>query len=207
MTKENENVLEKIQFEELITGLIENSYGCCNNFLNSVTTDGLRANIILLNLAGKMEQAGIGNKHDYQKNKLIRGDKVNWIEESSTNQFEAIYLSKIRRFINHLNKTCFTSINTFECHYSNYEKGSFYKRHVDQFKSENGRKYSTVLYLNQNWQDADEGNLSLYPTIGTMKNISPIDGRLVFFESDEMEHEVHPSTTSDRNSSAGWLKN
>jgi SM-20-related protein len=207
MTKENEAALEQIQFEELISGLIENGYGCCDNFLSQEIIDGLRVNILSLNELGDLKPAGIGKQQDFQKNERIRGDKINWIEEDATLPFEELYLSKIWRFINHLNQTCFTSIKTFECHYSNYPKGRFYKRHLDQFKSENGRKYSTVLYLNKNWKDEDEGNLYLYPITGAQKNIAPEEGRFVFFESDQMEHEVHPSSTRERNSIAGWLKN
>lgn len=198
--------LETNQFEELIQGLLDNNYGSCTDFLLPNTMKGLRGNMTALNSAGEMEYAGIGNKNDFQKDKLIRSDKVNWIEGESTNEYETVYLQKVWRFINHLNKTCFTSIKTFESHYANYEKGSFYKRHVDQFKNENGRKYSIVLYLNQNWKEEDDGNLSLYPSNGEQQNIAPLAGRMVFFKSDEMEHEVHPSSTRERQSIAGWLK-
>ena len=204
-TKDIEN-FETDQFEGLIKGLIDNKYGSCNDFLLPNTMKGLRGNMTSLNSSGEMNYAGIGNKKDFQKDKLIRSDKVNWIEGDSTNEYETVYLQKVWRFINHLNKTCFTSIKTFESHYANYEQGSFYKRHVDQFKNENGRKYSIVLYLNQNWKEEDGGRLSLYPTIGKQKDIAPLAGRMVFFKSDEMEHEVHPSSTRERQSIAGWLK-
>jgi len=39
-----------------------------------------------------------------------------------------------------------------------------------------------------------------------MQILSPIGGRMVFFSSDEMEHEVHPSFTRERISIAGWFK-
>ncbi|MGH1384754.1 2OG-Fe(II) oxygenase [Kordia sp.] len=203
----NEEIKEQNQFEELIQGLIDNQYGCCNDFILPSTATGLRNNIRTLNASGNLKSAGIGNKTDFQNDQLIRSDKVNWIEKFSANQYEKIYLQKIWRFIHHLNKTCFTSIKTFESHYSNYELGSFYKRHLDQFKSEKGRKYSIVLYLNQNWEVKDDGLLSLYPLNSEQKDIAPLEGRMVFFRSNEMEHEVHPSSTRERKSIAGWLKN
>ena len=192
MGMEDVEIQEQNQFEELIQGLIDDDYGCCNDFLLPSTMAGLRTNMTMLDDAGIMKAAGIGNKMDFQKDKLIRGDKVKWIEEQSTNHFEEIYLKKIWKFINHLNKTCFTSISTFESHYANYERGSFYKRHLDQFKNEKGRKYSIVLYLNQDWKAEDDGLLSLYPLNEAQKDITPLEGRMVFFRSDEMEHEVHP---------------
>lgn len=197
---------EQNQFEKLVQGLINDKYGCCNDFLSLSTMAGLRENMIILGSSGKMRTAGIGNKLNFQKNELIRSDKVNWIEAQNVNQFEEVYLGKIGRFIAYLNKTCFTSIKTYESHYSIYEKGSYYKRHLDQFKNEKGRKYSVVLYLNQGWTEADGGMLSLYPLNCKQIKISPIEGRLVFFKSDEMEHEVHSSLTRERKSIAGWLK-
>jgi SM-20-related protein len=63
------------------------------------------------------------------------------------------------------------------------------------------------LYLNQDWQEKDKGNLSIYPSRGIQQDILAIAGRLVFFKSDEMEPEVNPSNTKERNSIACWLKN
>jgi SM-20-related protein len=203
----NEEIKEYNQFEKLIQELIDNEFSCSDDFFQPETIEGLRMNIEHLKASRLMKQAGIGNHNNFQTNILIRGDKVNWIEENSTNPFEEVYLRKIWRFINHMNKTCFTSIKSFESHYASYEIGSCYKRHIDQFKTEKGRKFSMVLYLNQDWKEKDEGALSIYPLKSEQKDILPVGGRIVFFRSDEMEHEVRPSFTRERTSIAGWLKN
>jgi len=204
---ENEAQQEHDQFEELIQGLIDDEYGCCNNFLLPITVTGLRDNIQRLSELGNMKPSGVGNKNDFQEDKSVRGDKINWLEGQSTNPFEMVYLKKMEHFILHLNRTCFTSIQNFESHYSSYEKKRFYKRHLDQFENEKGRKYSIVLYLNKDWTAADGGMLSLYPKEAAQVDISPLGGRMVLFRSDEMEHEVHASSTRNRSSIAGWLKN
>lgn len=207
MELDDEAGLEKDQFEALIQGLIDDKFGCCSDFILPSTALGLLANMATLTAKGEMKAAGIGSQMDYQKNTLVRGDTLHWIDGQSTNAFEMIYLKKIQKFIDYLNKTCFTSITSFESHYANYAQGSSYKRHLDQFKNETGRKYSVVLYLNQDWQEADGGMLSLYPAVGVEKQVSPVGGRMVFFRSDEMEHEVQPSLTRERKSIAGWFKN
>ncbi len=207
MDKDQETNDEKNQFEELIQGLIDNKYGCSSDFVNKNTVTGLRENILRADQSGVLQSAGIGNQKKHIQNSLIRGDKIKWIEEKSVNEFEVIYLKKVGNFISHLNKTCFTSIKSLESHYANYKPKSFYKRHIDQFKNEKGRQFSLVLFLNEDWQTADGGLLSLYPAGGAQQDISPIGGRIVFFRSDEMEHEVHPSFTRERKSIAGWLKN
>lgn len=204
---DEEEILEQNQFEELIQGLIDNKYGCCNDFIKPSSVTGLRDTIQSLIDLGQLKDSGVGNAFDSTKDKAIRGDKINWIQDKSINPFEVVYLKKVGKFIDHLNKTCFTSIKSFESHYSNYEKMSFYKRHLDQFKNEKGRKFSIILYLNQDWTDEDGGMLKLYPEAGEQKEISPIGGRMVFFRSDEMEHEVKASFTRERKSIAGWFKN
>lgn len=202
-----EELQEENQFEGLIQGLIENEYGCCDDFILPGIVSGLSDNIQRLSKSENMISSGFGNKVDFKKDSSVRGDKINWIADESTNPFEMSYLKKVEKFILYLNSTCFTSISTFESHYSSYEKSSFYKRHIDQFKTEKGRKFSIVLYLNEDWKKEDGGLLSLYPKQGEQVDISPLGGRMVLFRSDEMEHEVNPSFTRERNSIAGWLKN
>lgn len=201
-----EEILERSQFEQLIQGLMDDQFGYCNDFLPPSVVEGLRANMANLCSTGSLVAAGIGNKVRLQNNPSIRNDKMHWIDDNSSNVFEDIYLKKVWRFIQYLNTTCYTSIKSFESHYSNYEIGSFYKRHLDQFKNEKGRKYSIVLYLNQDWKEEDRGYLTLYPALGIKRDILPIEGRIVFFQSESMEHEVTPSFTRDRKSIAGWMK-
>ena len=62
------------------------------------------------------------------------------------------------------------------------------------------------MYLNEDWLESDGGQLALYHPDGTQENVLPVSGRAVFFESDKVEHEVHPSFNRYRLSIAGWLK-
>jgi len=206
MEDEMEGNQQEDQFEKLIQGLLENDYACCDDFINEQTVSGLRKKMLELNSSGEMGSAGTGRKLEYQKNNQIRGDTIKWIEKDSKDPFEEVYLRKVEKFVSYLNRTCYTSINDSESHYARYAQKSYYKRHLDQFKNDRGRKFSMVLYLNENWLINDGGMLSLYLGAGKQENISPIGGRMVFFRSDQIEHEVHPSFTRDRMSIAGWLK-
>ena len=194
------------QYEQLIQGLIDSDYGCIDDFINIDQVKGLRDNIKLLTTNGQMHAAGLGKNDNFQKDKRFRGDRIKWLHQPDKDIHEHIFHNKINGFISHLNKTCYTSITNFESHYASYEKNSFYKRHLDQFKNDTSRKFSVILYLNEDWQAEDGGLLSLYPEGKAQLNIAPIGGRLVFFRSNEMEHEVHPSTTRERISIAGWMK-
>ena len=194
------------QFEKLISEVIDRNYGMCDDFLNGNLLDGLRANLLNFHEGGMMHPAGVGRHFDFTKNLEVRGDVIRWIEEDSTDPFERELMDKISHFIRHLNTTCYTQLNQMEFHYAFYESGSFYKRHLDQFKSHRGRKFSLVIYLNEDWGESDGGNLRLYLDGERVENVFPVGGRAVFFRSDELEHEVMPSMERPRISIAGWLK-
>ncbi|NND32930.1 MAG: 2OG-Fe(II) oxygenase [Saprospiraceae bacterium] len=206
MSREVVSGLEQVEFEALIEGLLNRQYGVSDHFLQPPILRGLQQNLFHhLNL-GNMNPAGIGRKFDHKKNTLVRGDLIKWIENDSIDSFERLFLEKISRFISYLNETCYTGLNDLEFHYASYASGSFYKRHLDQFQSDKGRKFSLVLYLNADWKIEDGGHLTLYLDNGEEQNIFPNSGRLVFFRSDATEHEVHASFNRSRISIAGWLK-
>ncbi|HPF98349.1 MAG TPA: 2OG-Fe(II) oxygenase, partial [Mangrovimonas sp.] len=110
----------------------------------------------------------------------------------------------------YLNKTCFLGILQKEFHYALYPKGTFYKRHLDTFQNDDRRKLSFVFYLNdETWKPENGGELVLYLQENTHevpKMVYPMPGRVVIFESQELEHEVKPVLESQRLSITGWLK-
>jgi SM-20-related protein len=206
MSEDMQRIWEEEQFETLIEGIVSRKFGVCDDFLDPVLVEGLRNNLLSSKEAGGMHPAGVGKNFDYQKNTLIRGDVIRWIEPSSADIHEQLFLEKVAHFIAYLNSTCYTNINAFEFHYAYYEQSSFYKRHLDQFHQDRGRKFSLVVYLNENWLRTDGGKLSLYLEGEKEIEVLPISGRAVCFKSDELEHEVHPSLSRPRLSIAGWLK-
>ena len=102
---DSEEIQSQRHFEELIQGLIDNTYGCCNDFLSPETIQGLLHNLQNLSDTGMLQDSGIGNQLNYQRNLQVRGDRINWIDALSKNPFELMYLTKVQQFINHLNKT------------------------------------------------------------------------------------------------------
>lgn len=200
------NELHEQQYERLITGLISHEFGICDNFFSKEIINELRKNLLQNYEEGFMYRAGIGKDVEYTKDKEIRRDVICWLNEKNEDETEQFFVQKMNEFVVHLNKTCYTSINAFEFHYAYYDVGSFYKRHVDQFRNDNGRLFSFVLYLNDDWQFEDGGELMLYTNKETIP-ILPVGGRAVFFKSDEIEHEVKAALTKPRLSLVGWLKN
>ncbi|MBP6590327.1 MAG: 2OG-Fe(II) oxygenase [Chitinophagaceae bacterium] len=192
------------QFDVLIDSFIANKVGIDKNFLSRELSKGLQQNIRQLQEDNGLKTAGIGNDRVKDANQQMRSDKICWLDKNNNNVFEQEFLELAEAFIGHLNSTCFTSINSYEFHYAVYEEGNFYKRHIDQFRSDNQRKFSLINYLNEDWLEEDGGQLYLYQD-ETVQKIQPESKTAVFFKSDEMEHEVALCNRS-RMSITGWLK-
>jgi len=191
-------------FDLLIDSYLDNNIGIDNNFLTEKLCAGLQQHILQLQTDDLMTAAGIGNDEVKDAHQKMRGDKIYWMDKSHDNIYEQEFLHQVENFISYLNRTCYTGINSYEFHYAVYEEGSFYKRHKDQFKNDNNRKYSLINYLNNNWQEEDGGQLLVYQN-DTVQKVMPQSQTAVFFKSDEMEHEVTLAHRS-RMSITGWLK-
>jgi SM-20-related protein len=192
------------QFDLLINSFVDNNVGIANNFLSESLSNNLQQNIQQLQQQGEMKYAGIGNNVIADTTQQMRGDKIYWMDKKNNNVHEEEFLNRVEDFIDYLNKTCYTGINDYEFHYAVYAQGSAYKKHKDQFKTDNNRKYSLICYLNDDWVVADGGQLVVYQN-GETQTISPDAQKAVFFKSDEMEHEVLLAN-KPRMSITGWLK-
>ena len=191
-------------FDCLIDSFIADKVGLADNFLSVSLAAHLKENLITLYADNQLLAAGIGNDALLTHDKLLRSDKIYWLDKKHDNPFENRFFELMDSFVSYLNNTCFTGITGYEFHYAMYEKGSFYKKHLDQFKSNKSRAFSMIMYLNVDWKMADGGELCIYHT-NHLQTISPMNGKCVFFKSSELEHEVL-MTNQPRLSITGWLK-
>jgi SM-20-related protein len=191
-------------FDLLINSFIDDNVGIAENFLSPALALHLKENLTALYADKMLLSAGTGNSETVVHNTLFRSDKICWLDRNNNNEHENAFFDLIDTFISYLNSTCYTGINGYEFHYALYEQGSFYKKHIDQFNNNNGRKYSMIMYLNEGWQQADGGELCLYHA-GHEQIISPENGKTVFFKSSELAHEVLLANKA-RMSITGWLK-
>lgn len=191
------------KFEAIVLGILADNFATCQGFFDEDLIAGLRTNLLQRHADHRMHPAKVGRKFSLQQNADVRGDVISWIEEDTGDQSERAFLNTVAEFYQYLNRTCYTGINGLEFHYALYESGSFYKRHLDRFKQESGRQFSVVTYLNDEWTEADGGQLVLYLPDREV-TILPKAGLTVFFKADEIEHEVKMAHRS-RMSVAGWL--
>ncbi len=149
--------------------------------------------------------AGVGRQGDYQRNQDIRGDALQWLEPGNPAVTEFLsWTAKLRLGIN---QRLFLGLFDYESHYAVYAPGAFYQKHRDAFRGKPGRKLSTVLYLNPDWNLMAGGELVLYDEAGEdeLIRLAPKCGRLVIFLSEDFPHEVLPATQL-RQSIAGWFR-
>lgn len=198
-----------ISFETIINGILTDGYGIADNFITPDEVVALADQLHKRRNAGKFKAAGTGNEQVSVAN-AVRGDEIMWLDNTTAAPVEKAFLLRISEFVSYINQTCYLGLRDVEFHYARYPVGAFYKRHLDQFRSDSRRKLSVICYLNTDWHEVDGGQLALYLPGATGEPeqqiiISPIGGRLVCFESGLLPHEVLPAT-HERLSVTGWLK-
>jgi SM-20-related protein len=195
--------LQKI-FGALIDSFIENKVGMAEDFLSGPLAENLKQNLVALFAGNQLQPAGTGNSQEVAHDKLFRSDMIYWLDRKHENTYENSFFDLMDAFVAYLNATCYTGISSYEFHYTLYEPGSFYKKHVDQFRNNDSRQFSMIMYLNADWKDGDGGELSIHHK-DRIQQISPLNGRIIFFKSNELPHEVL-MTNKPRMSITGWLK-
>jgi len=106
--------------------------------------------------------------------------------------------------------------NLEELMYAYYPQGGYYRRHRDAESESvsNWRKYSLLLYLNEDWRPNDGGELRIHHDSGgdelplgelpNFTDIQPKGGTLVLFRSNLCPHEVL-DTRRERFAIVGWF--
>ena len=204
LSKQSTKIDMENSFEALIATYIENKVGISEHFLSTNLANNLKQNLIALNQQSLLTEAGTGNSKAISYDSAVRSDSIYWLDKKHNNAFENEFFAQIEAFIIYLNQSCYAGITGYEFHYSLYESGDFYLKHLDQFKNNPSRKYSMISYLNSNWQESDGGELLIHQADNNQK-IAPTQGKTVFFKSDELVHEVLV-TQNTRMSITGWLK-
>lgn len=194
---------EESYLNKLADGLADQGYAEVDNFLSQQEVQAILATDDFKNGLLQFKKAGIGKSQEKQINESIRGDYIQWIDGATTQKAVEVYLNRLRQLMEFVNRSLYLSLKDLEVHRTIYPIGSFYKRHLDQFKKDDKRKLSVICYLNTDWKESEGGQLRIYLPNGST-DIFPLAGRLVCFRSDLLEHEVLPATR-ERLSLTGWL--
>ena len=197
----NSTLIDKLNF--IADGLAENGFAIADDFLSLAEVqsvlhlDEFRDGLL------QFKKAGVGKLQDKQINEAIRGDHIQWVDRTLAQSPLRVYLTRLNELISFVNQNLFLSLKDYEVHMTIYPQGSYYKRHLDQFKKDDHRKLSIICYLNENWREEEGGQLRIYLPEKHI-DVLPLAGRLVCFRSDLLEHEVLPATRP-RLSLTGWI--
>ena len=202
--------VENPLYESIIEDLLQRKYSVIDNFFSTEEVEVLRNGLLAKYEEDQFKKSAIGNKTNELVEKEIRGDFILWLNEAEAGTAENVFFNRVNNLVDYLNRTCFMGILHKEFHYAVYPEGTFYKRHLDTFQNDGRRKLSVVCYLNdETWLEENGGELTIYVNEnGEEKAIDlyPFPGRVVIFESQELEHEVQRVKHSKRLSITGWLK-
>ena len=182
--------------------LANDDYLIIDDFLSESLFQKLKAFLLQHLDMDNFSKAGIGALNEYQVKKSIRGDFIYWLDKNRDQELSELFLL-IEHSMKMFNRLCYLSLSGFEFHLAHYPQGSFYKRHLDQFRERNNRMITMIVYLNEDWKTGDGGELKIY-LADKDALIEPIKNRCVIFKSDTLEHEVLV-TNKSRFSLTGWL--
>ena len=190
----------------IIDSIEQQGFAVIENFFNTQEINALTVHAKALQSMGQMQKAKTG----FAKTETasIRGDFIHWIEGSHANQAEKTYLNAMNNLQQAFNHVLFLGLFELESHFAIYPPGSGYQKHLDQFIGKQERKISSVLYLNNQWQSDDGGELRIYldkSDGAKFLDILPQAGTLVVFLSSDFLHEVLPARR-ERISITGWFR-
>ncbi|MFT5162312.1 MAG: SM-20-related protein [Alteromonadaceae bacterium] len=198
-----DNTLDQT-FDKMLGNIHQHGFAVLDNALPELLTRQLLNDCITRQ--AEFTAAGIGRQQDRQLQPAVRNDKTLWLDGHAQAQQGFLQLMNTIRLS--VNRHFYMGLFDYECHYASYQKGDFYKKHLDAFKGRSNRVFSTVCYLNT---PAQGGELLLYAqgtvqdSVQVLQKISAKAGTLVVFESERFPHEVLTAVDL-RYSIAGWFR-
>ncbi len=212
--------------EEFGKILVKNDYLVIDWFISKPHVDTLKKDVRKVYENGKLRLGVLaggksGSSLTYTHTK-VRGDVVEWFDgsepywQNGTDLCLSNYLQKIDTFVSELSQhltglegVLNRSKAMVTCYPGN---GARYIKHTDNHckfgagDDCNGRRLTTLLYLNSGWKKGDGGELRIFDRDGeTIKaEVEPCPGRTVLFWSDfRVPHEVLP-TQKERFAITTW---
>jgi len=192
--------MRKEFYLKIIDALVKDGYLVLENALEPKLAQNLKS----FALNTEFKRAGISGASDLHLDSNRRSDKIHWLDED--NGVQSAFLNFTNELRENLNKELYLELCYYESHFSIYEVGDFYKKHLDAFKHSKNRVVTTVYYLNEDWDEKDGGELIIYDEEDNyITKLVPNANTLVVFMSDRFPHEVLPAKKK-RFSIAGWFR-
>ncbi len=190
----------------LVDALEKRGVAVVDPFLDEATWRAAAAQLDALDAVGALAPAAVGRGGGKRHDPTVRGDSTSWLD-AARDPAEAAVLSALDALRVALNRALMLGLADVEAHFSRYPAGARYCRHRDRFRDDDARVVSVVLYLNEDWAEADGGALRVFDPLdaSSYQDLSPLGGRAIVFLSADIEHEVRAATRV-RRSIAAWMR-
>lgn len=198
-------VLAELPLDYMMTALRNQGWCVLDDFFPEALVNALVAEATALQDA-VMQQAGIGRSRQHQVRLDQRKDCIYWLDSETLIQQQFLDIMEALKI--QINRQLLLGLFDYEAHFARYYNNGFYVKHLDAFKGRSNRVLSTVLYLNEQWQAEDGGELVLFDEIDNtleLGRFSPIKGRFAIFLSEDFYHQVNVAKAT-RHSIAGWFR-
>jgi SM-20-related protein len=192
----------------IVDGIAGPGWCVSPDFLSAAEVSALRGEAAALVAKDSFRPAGIGRGSGRAVNAGVRSDLIHWVEPEHSGPAVRRYLDRLESLRQALNRELVLGLEDFEGHLAAFAPGTFYRRHLDQFRGVERRILSCVLYLNGDWRPGDGGELRIYTDPSDplrFEAVEPLGGTLVTFLSARFEHEVLPGRR-ERLSLTGWMR-
>lgn len=160
--------------------------------------------------ADALVRAGVGAGAGLKVRSEIRSDSIFWLEADDPAPTAESWINGMDTLCEYFRSQLFLPLCSYEGHLARYPAAGFYKAHLDRHAKTQARQISILVYLNEDWEETDGGQLRLYTDIeqgvsGPFIDVLPKAGTVVIFRSADFWHEVMPSKRP-RLSLTGWLR-
>lgn len=199
----------RISLEQAFDQLAESGWVSIDHCLPIELWQELAQLIDRRNRQGDLIPAKIGGGHQAQRVDSIRGDSIQWLNSEETEPAIQQLLKFLEQLMLEMNQQFYAGLRRFEVHFALYPPGTSYAKHLDQSPGSGHRKVTFILYLNENWQVGDGGELSLYSPEDDnllLTQIQPLGGRIILFQTELFPHQVEAAQKA-RKSITGWFRN
>ncbi|KDP84674.1 2OG-Fe(II) oxygenase [Cupriavidus sp. SK-3] len=191
-------------YRRIVDAIHDHGWSEQDNFLPPDLTLALALECAALAAAATLTMARVGHGAAGSLQRDVRGDRIQWLEAGQSEARDR-YLAIMEVLRIALNRGLFLGLEEYESHFAYYAPGASYLRHRDQFRDDDSRTVSVIIYLNADWLPEHGGALRLHPEGLSTQDISPVGSRIAVFLSADMLHEVLPATR-DRMSLTGWFR-
>ncbi|KAG1668137.1 hypothetical protein FOA52_005129 [Chlamydomonas sp. UWO 241] len=207
----------EVILSKLGTSLKTNGWAVCDDFIPQGAVDACRGEVKVMETHYTPGQIWVGKQADAGAEVAVndvRGDKVLWLDEEALSATSFIKdgrqrkcsFATLHQVVHSVDELLMRTLPTYVSDLRGLEEGgrsdamlaiypgagSRFARHIDN-SANDGRRLTCLCYLNKDWTPTLGGCLRLFVEGKPPVDVLPLGGRLAFFWSKVVAHEVRPA--------------